>query len=121
MIVTTSLIATKLTHQRRPERAHLLERKKIQAPLAHGGVHHDELAPRIDVDPLPVRAPEHEHPALAREDPRLVAVPSLGVAVPGHTCGWSMWTVVASRTHAAGMICRPRQLPSWASSSPRRA
>src|SRR5207237_330996 len=85
MIVTTSLIATKLTHQRRPERAHLLERKKIQAPLAHGGVHHDELAPRIDVDPLPVRAPEHEHPALAREDPRLVAVPSLGVAVPGHT------------------------------------
>ena len=65
MIVTTSLIATKLTRQRRPERAHLLERKKIQARLAHGGVHHDELAPRIDVDPLPVRAPEHEHPALA--------------------------------------------------------
>src|SRR5437016_13837819 len=75
MIVTTSLIATKLTHQRRPERAHLLERKKIQAPLAHGGGHHDELAPRIDVDPLPLRAPEHEHPALAREDARMVAVP----------------------------------------------
>ena len=40
----------------------------------HGGVHHDELALWIDVDPLSAHAPEEEHPALAGKDPRLVAV-----------------------------------------------
>src|SRR4029434_3389530 len=40
----------------------------------HGGVHHEELATRIDVDPLPVPALEHERSVLAGEDPRQVAV-----------------------------------------------
>src|SRR5437016_4202987 len=76
MIVTTSLIATKLTHQRRPERAHLLEHvDSSTAPqvsdiytIRHEPTRPDELAIGIDRrqpahgrkfhDPCPVRRRE---------------------------------------------------------------
>ena len=69
-----SISAAELTHQRRPERVHSSYRGKIDGLLVHGRVHHDELALRIDIDPLPAHAPEHEHAVLAGKDPRLVAV-----------------------------------------------
>src|SRR5438132_12695490 len=84
MIVTTSLIATKLTHQRRPERAHLLEHvDSSTAPqvsdiytVRHEPTRPDELASGIDRrqpahgrkfhDPWPVRRreriPERDKP-----------------------------------------------------------
>src|SRR6202158_3660476 len=42
--------------------------------LAHRSVHHDETGLGVDVNRLAAHAEEGEHPALAREDPRLVSV-----------------------------------------------
>src|SRR4029079_4735746 len=59
-----------LTHQRGPERARLPRLREIDGLLVHPGVHHDQLALRVDVDALPAHAHEREHPAVAGQDPR---------------------------------------------------
>ena len=110
-----------LLHEAPPERVRLPD-TWIACLFPDRRVDHDEPARRIDVDRLATDAEEHEHPPLAREYPDLIAVAvdreSTGT---GLGCGWSGRTLVASLIQAAGMICRPRQCPSWASSSPKRA
>ena len=70
--------AAELTHDRLPRRIRLAVARIVARLLAHGGVHHDEPALRIDEDRLAAHAEEREHPPLAREEPGLVAVAQIG-------------------------------------------
>src|SRR5438552_14838496 len=67
-------LPAELTHDRLPQRSRLAVARIVARLLAHGRVHHDEPALRIDEDRLAVYPEEREHPPLARENPGLVPV-----------------------------------------------
>ena len=77
-------------------------------------MNHYEFAGRIDENHLATNAEEHEHAPLSRKDPDLITV-AVG---PQERTGTGQVRLalgarrVASSIQAAGMICRPRQLPS---------
>ncbi len=104
----------------------LPERAELRGPspaglLADGGVNQDEPAGGIDDDALAAHPEQREDPSLARPDPGLVAVAQVRRGDTRPEMAWSGRTRVASSIQAAGMICRPRQFPPCASSSPSRA
>jgi peptide/nickel transport system substrate-binding protein len=65
--------AAAVAHDAAPE-GDRLGAGRIDRQLAHGGVHHDEPAGRIDEDRLASHAQEGEHSRLVRKDPGLIAV-----------------------------------------------
>ena len=112
-----------LLHEAPPERVRLPD-TWIACLFPDRRVDHDEPARRIDVDRLATDAEEHEHPPLAREYPDLIAVAVRSQKGTGTGLEVRLvWAHARCRPaiQAAGMICRPRQFPSWASSSPKRA
>src|SRR5947208_12118613 len=61
--------AAELSHHGLPQRNRFAITGIVARLLAHGRVHHDEPALRIDEDRLAAHAEEREHPPLAREEP----------------------------------------------------